>query len=128
MSTALPRPKGTSGRSVKLPDANDELIALAGKLKARVDAAQANYDDAVAAIKVRLGKGTYTAGGVVIKVEDNNRVDKDKIIEQWGDEVQSMQFDTNLAKRVMGEDVYRDFMRPTGLKVTTTVTNIIPED
>lgn len=101
MSTALPKPPRTTGRSTRLPESNTELIALAGKLKAKADAAAAAYEEAAAAIKSRLGIGNYTAGGVVVNVQPNNRVNKDKIIEQYGDEVMSMQFDTALARTVL---------------------------
>lgn len=85
------------------------LLDLLADAKAKLDLAQAEYDALAERARKELPMGTHRKNDVMVQITANRRWDKDKAVENYGEEICSLQCDQVRAKAVMTGAAYDSF-------------------
>lgn len=77
------------------------LVAQLGEAKAELDKAQERYDQLADRARTELTLGHHFDGPVEVLLTRNRTWDKDKALENFGDEICTLQVDLKMARFVM---------------------------
>lgn len=81
------------------------LVAQLGEAKVELDAAKERYDALADAAREALAMGAHQEGVVTVSLSPNRTWNKAKALENYGEEICSMQVDQKLAqKKLTGEE------------------------
>lgn len=82
------------------------LITRMGVAKIKADTAKAEYEELAALAREEFSMGSHREGPITVHVQVNRTWNKKKALENFGDDICSMQVDLDVAKKFLTGDEF----------------------